>query len=122
MESENKTLLGYRWISVKKQEKKHQKVSWVHTDNNATYYNLPITRNLAIEQSKVALDFKTICKRLFILNISVRMLKTEQQMSSHQNDKKEKHNLYILILFQTFIIIQVSLMSKTIQSTLLKWI
>lgn len=38
MEKENKTLLGYRLTSGKKQEKKHQKVSSVHTDNNATHY------------------------------------------------------------------------------------
>lgn len=38
-------------------------------------------------------------------------------MSSHQNDEKEKYSLYILVLFQTFIIIQVSLISKSIEST-----
>lgn len=60
-----------------------------------------------VGQSKVALDVNPVCKGLFVLNVNARMLKQSKTT-------KEKNNLYITILFQTFNIKQVPLISKTI--------
>lgn len=109
MERENKTPLGHRLNSGKKQEKKHQSLfSPQITMPHAILQPLSHKGDLTIEQGRVALECGTVCKRLLILNVNVRMLKQSNKMSSHQNDKKrEKHNLYIIILFQSYYCISV---------------